>query len=116
MSKSMFTLAAALAAVALAPLAAASACAASLPSIHDEADPDFDNCNLEVPNDTPLASGRVVAVDHAAGRITLDYRPSRCCPKGAYESSPWKIPRRSRVSDRAIACASKSSAMAAALS
>ena len=28
-----------------------------------------------VPSDEPLASGRVVAVDRAAGRITLDYRP-----------------------------------------
>ena len=27
------------------------------------------------PDDGPLASGRVVAVDRAAGRITLEYRP-----------------------------------------
>src|SRR5882757_11413670 len=27
------------------------------------------------PPDEPLASGRVVAVDHAASRITLEYRP-----------------------------------------
>ena len=28
-----------------------------------------------VPFDEPLGSGRVVAVDHTAGRITLEYRP-----------------------------------------
>ena len=28
-----------------------------------------------VPSDEPLASGRVVAVDRAASRITLEYRP-----------------------------------------
>jgi Cu/Ag efflux protein CusF len=28
-----------------------------------------------MPSDEPLATGRVVAVDHAAGRITLEYRP-----------------------------------------
>jgi Cu/Ag efflux protein CusF len=28
-----------------------------------------------IPSDEPLASGRVVAVDRAAGRITLEYRP-----------------------------------------
>ena len=28
-----------------------------------------------VPSDEPLGSGRVLAVDRAAGRITLDYRP-----------------------------------------
>lgn len=28
-----------------------------------------------VPSDEPLASGRVVAIDRAAGRITLEYRP-----------------------------------------
>jgi len=28
-----------------------------------------------VPSDEPLAAGRVVAVDHAAGRITLEFRP-----------------------------------------
>ena len=28
-----------------------------------------------VPSDEPLASGRVVAIDHAAGRITLEFRP-----------------------------------------
>lgn len=81
MSKNIFTLAAALAAVALAPLAAASACAASLPGLHDDAAPD-NTCNGEVPNATPLASGRVVAVDQAAGRITLDYRPLPLLPEG----------------------------------
>jgi Cu/Ag efflux protein CusF len=28
-----------------------------------------------IPSDDPLASGRVVAVDQSAGRITLEYRP-----------------------------------------
>ena len=28
-----------------------------------------------VPSDEPLAMGKVVAVDHAAGRITLEFRP-----------------------------------------
>ncbi len=27
------------------------------------------------PPDEPLASGRIVAVDRAAGRVTLEYRP-----------------------------------------
>ena len=28
-----------------------------------------------MPHDEPLAAGRIVAVDHAAGKITLEYRP-----------------------------------------
>src|SRR5260370_17340558 len=32
-------------------------------------------CDQAVPSDEPLATGRVVAVDRAAGRITLDFRP-----------------------------------------
>jgi|HubBroStandDraft_6_1064221.scaffolds.fasta_scaffold29804_5 Cu/Ag efflux protein CusF len=28
-----------------------------------------------VPSDEPLATGRILAVDHAAGRITLEFRP-----------------------------------------
>lgn len=86
MSKSMFTLAAAMAAVALAPLAAASACAASLSSIYDaygEYDHDLANCTAEAPpNDGQLASGRVVAIDPSAGRVTLDYRPLPLLPEG----------------------------------
>ena len=86
MSKSMFTLAAAVAAVALAPLAAESADAAGLPSIygaHGEYDHDPDTCSVEVPpNDSHMASGRIVAVDPAAGRITLDYRPLPLLPEG----------------------------------
>ena len=78
MSKKIFTLAAALAAIALVPLAGAPASAASM---HDDADPNSP-CNGEVPNGTPLASGRVVAVDPAAGRITLDYRPLPLLPEG----------------------------------
>lgn len=85
MSKSMFTVAAAMAAVVLVPLAAASACAASLPSIYDaysEYDHDLANCTAEAPpGDGQLASGRVVAID-PAGRITLDYRPLPLLPEG----------------------------------
>jgi len=81
MSKSLFTLAAALAAVALGP-----AYAASLPSIHDaygEQDHDSANCTAEAaPNASQLASGRIVAIDPAAGRITLDYRPLPLLPEG----------------------------------
>lgn len=82
MSKSMFTLAAALVAVACSPLSASQLSAGGLPSIHETDNPDFDPCSVEVPNDTPLASGRVVAVDPAAGRITLDYRPLPLLPEG----------------------------------
>lgn len=83
MSKSMFTLAAALVAVACSPLSASQLAAGGLPSIHEAyEDPDFDTCAVEAPNDTPLASGRVVAVDPAAGRITLDYRPLPLLPEG----------------------------------
>ena len=32
-------------------------------------------CDQAVPSDEPLAAGRVVAVDRAAGRITLEFRP-----------------------------------------
>ena len=32
-------------------------------------------CDQAVPSDEPLATGRVVAVDRAAGRITLEFRP-----------------------------------------
>ena len=81
MSKSLFTLAAALVGVALAP-----AQAASLPSIHDaygEEDHDIANCAAEVPrNDVQLASGRIVAIDSAAGRVTLDHRPLPLLPEG----------------------------------
>lgn len=80
MSKSLFTLAAALAAVALAP-----AYAASLPSIHDAyGEEDHDSaCTAEVaPTASQLASGRIVAIDPAAGRITLDYRPLPLLPEG----------------------------------
>lgn len=81
MSKSLFTLAAALAAVALVPVHAA-----SLPSIHDaygEQGYDFANSTEEVPpNASQLASGRIVAIDPAAGRITLDYRPLPLLPEG----------------------------------
>lgn len=83
MSKSMFALAAACAAIALSPLAAS---ATGLPSIYDaygEYDHDLENCAVEVPpNDELLASGRVVAVDAEASRITLDYRPLPLLPEG----------------------------------
>ena len=32
-------------------------------------------CDQAVPSDEPLATGRVVAVDRTAGRITLEFRP-----------------------------------------
>ena len=32
-------------------------------------------CDQAVPSDEPLATGRVVAIDRAAGRITLEFRP-----------------------------------------
>jgi Cu/Ag efflux protein CusF len=32
-------------------------------------------CEQAVPSDEPLATGRIVAVDRAAGRITLEFRP-----------------------------------------
>lgn len=87
MSKSMFTLAAALAAVALSPLSVSQVFAAGLPSFHGEydnpdIDPDLDTCAVEAPNDAPLASGQIVAVDPAAGRITLDMRPLPLLPEG----------------------------------
>ena len=83
MSKSMFTLSAVLAAVAFSPLSVSHASAASLPSIHEgDDDPDVDTCALETPNDAPLASGRIVALDPAAGRITLDTRPLPLLPEG----------------------------------
>ena len=81
MSKSLFTLAAALAAVAFVPVHAA-----SLPSIYDaygEQEHDIANSTAEVtPNTSQLASGRIVAIDPAAGRITLDYRPLPLLPEG----------------------------------
>lgn len=86
MSKSMFTLAAAVAAVALTPLAAVSADAAGLASdygAHGEYDHDLENCTAEAPpNDAQMASGHIVAVDPAAGRVTLDYRPLPLLPEG----------------------------------
>lgn len=86
MSKSTFTLAAAVAALALAPLATRSASAASLSSIYDaygEYDHDLSNCATETPpGDGQLASGRIVAIDPAAGRVTLDYRPLPLLPEG----------------------------------
>lgn len=83
MSKSMFALAAACAALALSPLAAS---AAGLQGIYDasgEYQHDLENCSTELPPaDGQLASGRIVAVDPAAGRITLDYRPIPLLPEG----------------------------------
>jgi len=32
-------------------------------------------CAQAAPHDEPLAAGRIVAVDHAASKITLEYRP-----------------------------------------
>lgn len=84
MSKSMFMIAATAAAVAFAPVGAQSACAAGLPSIYDAySDHDLENCSADASaNEGQLASGRIVAVDPAAGKITLEYRPLPLLPEG----------------------------------
>ena len=83
MSKSIFTLAAAVAALALSPLSMSQVSAASLPAFADaDGHPDIETCAAQAPDDTRRASGRVVAVDPAAGRITLDYRPLPLLPEG----------------------------------
>ena len=83
MSTKSSTLAAALAALALSTFVAPSLSAATLPSFADtDGDADLHNSTAEVPDDTPLGSGRVVAVDPAAGRITLEYRPLPLLPEG----------------------------------
>lgn len=81
MSTKSFTLVAALAAMALSPLSSLSA--AALPVVTDaDGNPDIQTCSAETPDDTPLASGRVVAIDPTAGKITLDYRPLPLLPEG----------------------------------
>jgi len=81
MSTKSFTFAAALAALALSPLSSLSA--AALPVVTDaDGNPDIQTCSAETPDDTPLASGRVVAIDPTAGKITLDYRPLPLLPEG----------------------------------
>lgn len=83
MSTKSSTLAAALAALALSTFVAPSLSAATLPSLADtDGNADLYNSTAEVPDDTPLGSGRVVAVDPAAGRITLEYRPLPLLPEG----------------------------------
>lgn len=83
MTTKSFTLAAALAALALSPVLVSPLSAATLPSFADtDGDADLQNCTAEAPDDTPLGSGRVVAVDPAAGRITLEYRPLPLLPEG----------------------------------
>ena len=82
MSAKSFTLAAALAALTLSPVVSPLS-AATLPSFgYPEPDADLQNSTAEAPDDTPLGSGRVVAVDPAAGRITLEYRPLPLLPEG----------------------------------
>ncbi len=82
MSTKSFMLAAALAALALSPSVSPLA-AAPLPGFSDpDGDADLQNCTAAAPDDTPLGSGRVVAVDPAAGRITLEYRPLPLLPEG----------------------------------
>lgn len=77
------TLAAALAALAFSPFVVSPLSAATLPTLADmDGETDLQNCTAEVPDDTPLGSGRVVAVDPAAGRITLEYRPLPLLPEG----------------------------------
>lgn len=81
MSTKSLTLAAALAALALSPLSSPSA--ATLPAMTDaDGNPEIETCTAETPDDTPLATGRVVAIDPAAGKITLDYRPLPLLPEG----------------------------------
>ena len=82
MSAKSLTLAAALAALTLSP-AVSPLWAATFPSLeYAEPDADLQNSTVETPDDTPLGSGRVVAVDPAAGRITLEYRPLPLLPEG----------------------------------
>jgi Cu/Ag efflux protein CusF len=70
----------------LAPLAAQSADAAGLPSLYGaygDYDHDLEHRTSEAPlNDAQMASGQIVAVDTAAQRITLDYRPLPLLPEG----------------------------------
>jgi len=76
-------LSAAVAALALSPLSVSQLSAAGLQSIAGaDGNPDLEPCSVEAPKDGPLASGRVVAVDAAAGRIILDYRPLPLLPEG----------------------------------
>lgn len=83
MSKSMLTLGAALAAVVFSPLAASPLSAMTLPGLHESYDDrDASECTVEMPNDNRLASGRIVAVDKEAGRVTIDYRPLPLLPEG----------------------------------
>jgi len=83
MSTKSFTLAAALAALALSPVLVSPISAATRPPLAEpDGDADVQNCTVEAPDDTPLGSGRVVAVDPAAGRITLEYRPLPLLPEG----------------------------------
>ncbi len=75
--------AAALAALLLAPTFVSPVMAANLPAFVElDGDSDLRTCTAEAPDDTPLATGRVVAVDAAAGRITLEYRPLPLLPEG----------------------------------
>ena len=77
------TLAAALAALALSPFVVSPLSAATLPTLAEpDGDAEQQNLSAETPDDTPLGSGRVVAVDPAAGRITLEYRPLPLLPEG----------------------------------
>ena len=78
MSPQRFTLAAALAALTLSPLTSLMAATVT----DADGTPDIQTCTAEAPNDAPLASGRVVAIDPAAGKITLDYRPLPLLPEG----------------------------------
>lgn len=81
MSTKSLTFAAALAALAISPLSSLSA--AALPGITDADDnPEIHATSTDAPDDTPLASGRIVAIDSAAAKITLDYRPLPLLPEG----------------------------------
>jgi Cu/Ag efflux protein CusF len=81
MSTKSLTFAPALAALAILPLASLSA--AALPGVADADDnPEIHATSADAPDDTPLASGRIVAIDPAAAKITLDHRPLPLLPEG----------------------------------
>ena len=80
MFKTRITLSAFFAAMAVAPLATQ---AAGQPIPYENLqDQTWEERAVEAPNDTPLASGRIVAVDKEAGRVTIDYRPLPLLPEG----------------------------------
>lgn len=72
--------AAILAVAAVAPMPIHAAGLPSLNEIHQEQEPE--DHTIAMPSDAPLASGRIVAIDKDAGRVTLDFRPLPLLPEG----------------------------------